>query len=294
VHGRASNIIELRLEPRIRDLGEFSVRRVLPDPRRKLVGPFIFFDHMGPVDFPPGHGVSVRPHPHIGIATITYLFAGEIMHRDSLGFRQNITRGAVNWMTAGRGIVHSERTPSDLVASGSHLHGIQVWVALPIDDEECDPAFEHYPASAIPVVHRDGAEIRVVIGDAYGAKSPVRTASPTVYAEIDLAAGANVDITPGYREQAVYVVDGRVRIAGEETGVGVMAILRAGAVATIEAFAGSRLMLLGGEPLDGNRKIWWNFVSSRPERIEQAKRDWLESRFDAVPGETEFMPLPEN
>ena len=292
--GRASNTIELRLEPKLRDLGEFSVRRVLPDPRRKLVGPFIFFDHMGPVDFSPGSGVSVRPHPHIGIATITYLFAGEITHRDSLGIRQNITRGAVNWMTAGKGIVHSERTPRDLVASGSHLHGIQAWVALPIEREECDPAFEHYPASAIPVVRGDGAEARVVIGNAFGAESPVRTASPTLYAEIDLAAGATLDVAPGYRERAIYVVDGRVRIADEEIGTGVMVVLREGATAALEAQSGSRLMLLGGEPLAGARKIWWNFVSSRPERIEQARRDWVEKKFEPVPGETEFIPLPES
>jgi len=294
VDGQASNAIELRLEPRIRDLGEFSVRRVLPDPRRKLVGPFIFFDHMGPVDFSPGSGVSVRPHPHIGIATITYLFAGEITHRDSLGYKQVITRGAVNWMTAGRGIVHSERTPLDLVASGSHLHGIQAWVALPLEDEECEPAFDHYPASDIPAVAVDGVELRVVIGSSFGVDSPVRTASPTLYVEIDMASGAEFELPSDYPGRAVYVVEGRVRVGGQDMGAGVMAVLRHGEAVPVEALSGCRLMLLGGEPLSGTRKIWWNFVSSRPERIEQAKRDWAENRFDGVPGETEFIPLPES
>ncbi|MDH4109980.1 MAG: pirin family protein [Gammaproteobacteria bacterium] len=290
----ATSSFELLLQPKIRDLGEFSVRRVLPDPRHKLVGPFIFFDHMGPVDFSPGSGVSVRPHPHIGIATITYLFAGEITHRDSLGCQQVITRGAVNWMTAGRGIVHSERTPRDLVASGSHLHGIQAWVALPLGDEECEPAFDHYPAAVIPVVVRDGVEVRVVIGKVFGVESPVRTASPTLYAEVDMATGAQFDIPDDYPDRAIYVVEGRVRVGVDELGAGVMGILPESSPARVDALSGSRVMLLGGEPLEGPRKIWWNFVSSRPERIEQAKRDWAAQRFERVPGESDFIPLPES
>jgi redox-sensitive bicupin YhaK (pirin superfamily) len=289
-----SDPIELIIEPRPRDLGDFTVRRSLPDSRRQRVGPFIFFDHMGPVDFQPGSGINVRPHPHIGLATITYLFDGEILHRDSLGFRQPITRGAVNWMTAGRGIVHSERTPEELRASGSHMHGIQTWVALPVDQEECEPRFEHYPASQIPSIAMDGANLRVIVGSAFDATSPVRTASDTIYVELNLAENANLDIPDVADELALYVVNGEVDIGATAVGEGTMAVLRAGHVVPVHATVESRLMLFGGATLSGKRTIWWNFVSSSGERLEKAKSDWREQRFDRVPGEVEFIPLPES
>ena len=286
-------IVELAISPHTKDLGGFQVRRALPDMRRKLVGPFIFFDHMGPAEFPPGQGINVRAHPHIGIATITYLFDGEITHRDSLGVEQVITPGAVNWMTAGRGIVHSERTPAELQSSGSSVHGIQSWVALPLASEEADPAFDHYPAEDIPGVALDGGSARIVIGSAFGATSPVRTASDMLYVEIELEEGAAIELPAGCEERAVYVVDGAVELGGDGFTNGTMAVLTEGAVAVVTATTTSTIMLLGGEKIDGDRTIWWNFVSSSKERIEQAKRDWRERRFDDVPGESEFIPLPE-
>lgn len=291
---RALSGIELTITPKVRDLGGFHVRRALPDSRRKLVGPFIFFDHMGPAEFAPGQGINVRAHPHIGIATITYLFEGEIMHRDSLGYEQRITPGAVNWMTAGSGIVHSERTPQEIQVTGSRVHGIQAWVALPLDQEECDPAFDHYPADQIPAVPMDGGTARIVIGSAYGAVSPVKTASDMLYVEIDVAAGSTVPVPGGIEELAVYVVEGGAELAGSELAAGTMAILTGGSEASIGVTADSKLMLAGGDAIDGERTIWWNFVSSSKERIERAKQDWRDRRFDPVPGEREFIPLPEN
>jgi redox-sensitive bicupin YhaK (pirin superfamily) len=285
--------IELVIDPPQKDLGEFSVRRSLPDRRRQRVGPFIFWDHMGPAVFPPGAGVSVRPHPHIGLATITYLFEGVIVHRDSLGYVQPITRGAVNWMTAGRGIVHSERTPDDLVASGSSLHGIQAWVALPTETEEIDPRFEHYPAEGMPHVSLPGADLTVIAGEAYGAKSPVETSSETVYVEVDLEADASLLTPEGVAEIAVYAVSGDIRVDGWHLPAGRMAVLSRGAVAEISAQSASKLMLLGGGQLEGERILWWNLVSSSPERIERARQDWRERKFDDVPGDPEFIPLPE-
>lgn len=287
-----NSVIEFLIEPRARDLGDFTVRRALPDRRRQRVGPFIFFDHMGPAEFQPGTGVNVRAHPHIGLATITYLFEGEMLHRDSLGYVQPIRPGAVNWMTAGSGIVHSEKVTEEILASGQRLHGLQTWVALPTEVEQSEPSFEHYPAADIPAVNADGAEIRVVLGSAFGVSSPVSTRSETLYVEVLLQPGQSVAI-PEAEELAVYVVEGSVAINREFVDSGMLAILANGATGSVTAESAARIMFAGGDALEGERFIWWNFVSSSRERIEQAKNDWREQRFDAVPGETEFVPLPE-
>ena len=284
--------IELLIQPRTRDLGDLTVRRALPDKRRQRVGPFIFFDHMGPAEFAPGTGVNVRAHPHIGLATITYLFEGEILHRDSLGYVQPIRPGAVNWMTAGSGIVHSEKVSDDVRASGQRLHGLQTWVALPTEAEESDPTFEHYPAADIPAVNVGGADVRVVLGSAFGISSPVSAQSETLYVEVLLDPGQSVDI-PEAEELAVYVVEGTIAVNNEFVDAGVLAVLHHGASGTVTAESAARIMFAGGAALDGERYIWWNFVSSSRERIEQARKDWREQRFDAVPGETDFVPLPE-
>lgn len=273
-----------------KNLGGFSVRRLLPSPDRRTVGAFIFFDHMGPAEFPPGKGIEVRPHPHIGLATVTYLFEGEILHRDSLGIVQPIQAGAVNLMTAGRGIVHSERAGSDLHTT-SHLHGIQSWMALPEEHEEIAPDFAHYPAPSLPEVDKDGVKVRVIIGDAYGQRSPVKAYSPMLYLECRLATGATLTLPENYDERAVYVVSGDVSIAGQSLAPGVMGVARQGATVTLSANSQSTVMVIGGAPI-GDRHIWWNFVSSTKERIEKAKADWEHDRFGRVPGETEFIPLP--
>jgi redox-sensitive bicupin YhaK (pirin superfamily) len=279
------------IETRARDLGDFTVRRALPDRRRQRVGPFIFFDHMGPAEFEPGTGVNVRAHPHIGLATITYLFEGEMLHRDSLGYVQPIRPGAVNWMTAGRGIVHSEKVTEEVLASGQRLHGLQTWVALPAGAEEVEPSFEHYPAEDIPAVSVDGVQICVVLGSAFGVSSPVSTRSETLYVEAVLEPGQSVAI-PEAEELAVYVVEGSVAINREIVEAGVLAVLHDGARGTVTAESAARVMFAGGDTLEGERFIWWNFVSSSRERIEQAKKDWREQSFDSVPGETDFVPLP--
>ena len=284
-------VIDLLIEPVTKDLGEFTVRRALPDSRRQRVGPFIFFDHMGPAEFPPDSGVNVRAHPHIGLATITYLFEGEILHRDNLGFVQVIQPGAVNWMTAGKGIVHSEKVRPEIKASGQKLHGLQVWVALPADREEIEPRFEHYPDDEIPWVEMPDSRVRVVIGSAYGATSPVKTESETLYVEVNLQAGAALDL-PVVEELGVYVVEGSIGLDGETITDGVLAVLKSGATATISSSSGARVMLFGGAALEGERILWWNFVSSSRERMEQAKKDWREGRFGEVPGESDFIPLP--
>ncbi len=284
--------IELIIRPREKDLGEFTVRRVLPAVERRMVGPFVFFDHMGPADFPPGQGIQVRPHPHIGLATVTYLFEGEIMHRDSLGFHQPIQAGAVNLMTAGRGIVHSERAGDDLNTT-SRLHGIQSWMALPEDQEECEPAFVHYPADRLPQLDVDGVTVRVIIGEAFGSVSPVTVRSPMLYLECRMPAGSSVTLPESWQDLAFYVVEGRVTVDQQAFTGGEMAVARSGALVTVEARSNSHVMVIGGDNL-GPRQLWWNFVSTSSERMEQAKRDWAEGRFDPVPGETEFIPLPEN
>jgi redox-sensitive bicupin YhaK (pirin superfamily) len=277
----------------MKDLGEFSVRRALPDKRRQRVGPFIFFDHMGPAEFPPGTGVNVRSHPHIGLATITYLFEGEILHRDSLGYVQPIRPGEVNWMTAGRGIVHSEKVTPELLESGQKLHGLQTWVALPVEHEEDEPRFEHYGADGIPKVSFEGVETTVVIGTAYGETSPVQAASETLYVEAKMEAGAILEL-PEAEELGVYVIDGSIEVGGEIVSAGVLAVLNNGSRPGISTTDGAHVMLCGGDSLEGDRIVWWNFVSSSRERLEQAKSDWNEGRFDAVPGETDFIPLPGN
>ncbi len=286
------SIVSLVIEPSRRSLGEFSVRRALPDKRRQRVGPFIFFDHMGPADFPPGSGVNVRSHPHIGLATITYLFAGEILHRDSLGYVQPIRPGAVNWMTAGEGIVHSEKVTDEVLATGQHLHGIQTWVALPVESEQIEPRFEHYPQDRIPKASIDGGSVCVIIGKAYGLESPVSTESTTLYVELNLDAGASAGLPPA-EELGVYVVKGAVTLEGEPLQSGQFAVLENNAGGAIAADQASRVMLCGGDTLAGERTIWWNFVSSSKERLEHAKQRWRDGEFPAVPGEDDFIPLPE-
>jgi len=285
--------IELIIDSHTKDLGEFEVRRTLPSKRRQRVGPFIFFDHMGPADFAPGNGVAVRPHPHIGLATLTYLYEGTILHRDSLGHVQPIEPGAVNWMTAGRGIVHSERTPPEMLEAGSRLHGLQIWLALPLELEETEPSFTHYPAAEIPIVELPGARIQVVAGSAFGATSPVVTASDTLYLSVQMAAGSSIDIPTVADERAVYVVAGEIVIGSQSLGVGSMAVLKHGASATMRASAAATAVVLGGAALPGERHLYWNLVSSSRERIEQAKDDWRNGRFDKVPGDDEFIPLPD-
>jgi redox-sensitive bicupin YhaK (pirin superfamily) len=278
--------------PHTRDLGGFSVRRVLPAIERRMVGPFVFFDQMGPALFEPGTGIDVRPHPHIGLATVTYLFEGEILHRDTLGSVQAIRPGEINWMTAGRGIAHSERTGPETRAAGGRLAGIQSWVALPKDDEETEPGFAHHGAGALPIVAGDGKEVRLLIGAAFGSRSPVRTFSETLYADIALAAGAQLEVPHEPEERALYLVEGTIAIAGEEFAPGRLLVLRPASEIVVAARSAARLMLLGGAPLDGPRHVWWNFVSSSRDRIEQAKADWQAGRFAAIPGESDFIPLP--
>lgn len=285
-----ANAIALRIEPREKDLGEFSVRRVLPATRRRMIGPFVFFDHMGPADFPPGRGIDVRPHPHIGIATITYLFEGEILHRDSLGVVQPIHPGAVNLMTAGRGIVHSER-PGEDFERASRLHGIQSWIALPAEQQEMAPAFDHYAAADLPQWDADGVQHRLIMGEFDGHRSPVKTFSPTLYVDLALRAGARRALAVGGGEHALYVAEGAVRVDGETIVAGVMVVLREGVAIELVADAAARALLIGGAPI-GARHMFWNFVSDSRERIEQAKDDWRAGRFDPVPGDDEFIPLP--
>ena len=286
--------VELTIEPRSRDLGGFSVRRILPYAKRRLVGPMIFLDEMGPAEFPAGAGIDVRPHPHIGLATVTYLFEGEIMHRDSLGVVQPIQPGAVNWMTAGRGIVHSERSGDEERARDARLHGMQSWIALPKAHEEAEPSFTHTPTADLPEIERPGVWMRLIAGTAYGATSPVRTFSPMFYLAAEMPAGSSLTLPSEYEERAVHVASGAVSVAGQDLEVGRMAVFAAGAEITLRAESESRVMLLGGASMDGERHIWWNFVSSSKDRIEQAKSDWKDGRFDPVPGETEFIPLPES
>lgn len=283
--------IDLVIEPKRRDLGEFSVARVLPADARRAVGPFVFFDHMGPADFAPGQGIQVRPHPHIGIATITYLFEGQIMHRDSLGFAQSIEPGAVNLMVAGRGIVHSERAGDDL-ARQSRLHGIQSWIALPDAEAEREPEFIHYPSARIPRFQVDGAEVLLIIGEAFGHRSPVRRFASTLYLDVAVPAGGRFAAPAAVPELAAYVVSGDVRCAGRILPAGVMAVARAGAPLTLEAVADSRVMLLGGASV-GPRIVWWNFVAATRERIDRAGADWKAGRFPGIAGDAEFIPLPE-
>jgi hypothetical protein len=285
--------IELILAARERDIGGFSVGRVLPAVQRRQVGPFVFFDHMGPAAFAAGRGMDVRPHPHIGLATITYLFEGEILHRDSLGSEQAIKPGDVNWMIAGRGIVHSERTATSVRAHASALHGLQTWVALPKGEEEGDPRFDHHPERSLPVVRAPGAELRVLAGTAYGVAAPTRVLSPTLYVHARLESGASLVVDGEHEERAVFPVRGDFECEGRPLVPGTMSILRPGAGVMLHARSGGDLMLVGGARLDGPRHIFWNFVSSDEARIERAKADWREGRFPVVPGDSlERIPLP--
>jgi redox-sensitive bicupin YhaK (pirin superfamily) len=285
---------EAVIDARSRDLGGFVVGRVLPSAARRLVGPFIFFDHMGPAELAAGRGLDVRPHPHIGLATVTYLYEGEIVHRDSLGSHQPIRPGEVNWMTAGRGIVHSERTGPERRHAGSRVHGLQLWVALPLAHEETEPEFHHHPAETLPSLEIAGARIRVLAGSAFGKRSPVKVFSPLFYADVAMPAGCELAVPGEHEERAAYIVDGAVICGNERTERGRMLVFAKGADLALRATTDARIALIGGAPIDGERHIWWNFVSSSEARIEQAKRDWKEARFPKVPGdETEFIPLPE-
>ncbi|MCW5693414.1 MAG: pirin family protein [Pseudolabrys sp.] len=281
--------------PRTVDLGDgFAVRRALPSARSRMVGPFIFFDHFGPAEFRAGTGLDVRPHPHIGLSTVSYLFDGEIMHRDSLGTELAIRPGEVNWMTAGRGIVHSERTDSGLRTTGSPIHGLQMWVALPAASEEIAPGFAHHATSEFPIVEDAGKTVRVVVGSLYGASSPVPVLHETMFGDAVLKAGASLPIDADHEERALYVVDGTIDIAGDRFEPGRLVVFKPGDRLTVTATTDAHVVVLGGAPMDGPRHIWWNFVSSRKERIEQAKADWKAGHFDKVPGdEIEFIPLPE-
>jgi len=282
----------LTISAKARDIGGFPVRRALPAVERRMVGPFIFLDQMGPVRLAPGQGLDVRPHPHIGLSTMTYLFEGEILHRDSLGTIQMIRPGAINWMTAGRGIAHSERTPQD-GRNGSTLSGIQFWVALPKSHEEMPPAFLHLEAGALPIVENHGGTIRIIAGEAFGNRSPLEAPHPMVCIDVALAEDANFDIPADYPERAIYIANGEIELAGECRQQGQLLVLPTGAAVTLRAMSEARLVVLGGEPMDGPRHIWWNFVSSSKDRIDQAKQDWKQGRFPVVPGEVEFVPLPE-
>ncbi|MBX3705350.1 MAG: pirin family protein [Pseudomonadales bacterium] len=284
--------LELVLQPREKDLGGFSVRRLLPTARRRMVGPWIFFDHMGPADFPAGSGINVRPHPHINLATVTYLFEGEILHRDSLGSVQPIRPGDINLMVAGRGIVHSERERPEVTAVRHRLHGLQLWLALPEADEEVEPAFHHYPGASIPAVDVAGVPVRVMMGAAFGVTSPVRTFADTLYVEAHLRAGQALAL-PTAEERAVYVAQGTLSVGAAAIPEHALAVLRDVPGVVVRAETETRIALIGGARL-GLRHVDWNFVSSRAERIDQARRDWQDGRFPKVPGdEQEFIPLPD-
>jgi redox-sensitive bicupin YhaK (pirin superfamily) len=288
-------MIDLVIEPRRRDLGGFEVARILPFARHRMVGPFIFLDEMGPVDFPRGiaRSVDVRPHPHIGLSTVTYLFAGEIMHRDSVGSEQPIRPGEVNWMTAGRGITHSERFERAR-AHGDRMHGIQSWVALPEQYEETDPDFTHYGAERLPLFEEGGVWARVIAGEALGARSPVRTHSPLFYVHVSLQPGGRIEVPARYPERAALIVSGAIEVAGQSHHAGRMLVFQPGHAIEISAVQPSTVMLLGGDPV-GERHIEWNFVASSQARIEQAKADWRAGRMKLPDLDSgEFIPLPDD
>lgn len=284
--------IEQVVVPRSSDLGGFEVRRALPSRHRRMVGPFVFLDQMGPNRMAVSSALDVLPHPHIGLATLTYLFRGNIEHRDSLGTRQIISPGAVNWMTAGRGIVHSERSPQAARTREDWLFGLQTWIALPRALEEIDPGFIHTQASVLPALDDAGVSLRVIVGEFGGRRSPVETYSETVYVDARLDAGAQLPVDTSVEERAAYVAEGEIEIDGQHHPAGRLLVLRPGSRVVLRAIQPSRLAILGGEPMDGPRHIWWNFVSSDRERIEQAKADWRAGRFAPVPGESGFMSLP--
>jgi redox-sensitive bicupin YhaK (pirin superfamily) len=286
--------VDIVVEPSSKDLGGFRVRRALPSIQKRMVGPFVFLDHMGPAKFEAGDGVDVRPHPHIGLATLTYLIDGSIFHRDTLGSAQDIVPGDVNWMTAGRGIAHSERSSSESRGVARQMMGVQSWIALPKIFEETAPAFFHHSGSALPVLTNTGLQVRVVAGDAYGATSPVAVFSKTLYVDAMMDAGAALPLPDDHVERAVYILSGSVEIAGESFGRCKLLVFRPGDSITVRAVTEARIIIVGGEPIDGERHLWWNFVSSSKARIEQAKADWKAGRFGVVPGDDgDFIPLPE-
>jgi redox-sensitive bicupin YhaK (pirin superfamily) len=292
--------IETQIIPRARDLGGFEVRRALPAPARQMVGPFIFFDQMGPAEFLTGGGIDVRPHPHIGLATVTYLYNGEFQHRDSLGTNQMIYPGEVNWMIAGRGVTHSERTSATTRAARNSLFGIQTWVALPENAEETDARFEHHGKEALPLLEGEGKQVRLILGSAWGERAPVKTFTEMFYADVVLEPGATLPLPDNHEDRGLYITDGSINVAGDHFESGRMMVFRPGDAITVRAGErGARLMLLGGETLNGPRYIWWNFVASSQERIDAAKQawaqgDWAHGRFHLPPGDDhEFTPLPE-
>jgi redox-sensitive bicupin YhaK (pirin superfamily) len=283
----------LRLDGRSRDLGGgFGVRRFLPDAQRRSVGPFVFFDHFGPVVRRPEDNFDVRPHPHIGLATVTYLFEGAMEHRDSLGSVQRIEPGAINWMSAGRGIVHSERAPADLRRQAHTLHGLQLWVALPRAQEDSDPSFVHTPAAALPAVTVGGTQIRILVGEAFDRHSPVQSLSETLYLDAAASAGSQLTLPASPLERAIFTLDQDLVVDGQPLAAGELGMIEGNAAVQISAPRGGRYQVIGGEPLDGPRTIWWNFVASSHERIEEAKERWRAQRFGHVPGDQEFIPLP--
>ena len=282
------------IPPRVHDLGGFQVRRAVPSLQARSVGPFVFVDHMGPAHFESGHGVDVRPHPHIGLATVTFLWSGGMRHRDTLGSEQDILPGDVNWMTAGRGIAHSERTPPNLRDAGSPLHGMQTWVALPQADQEVEPSFHHHAAASLPQRDHAGASLRVIAGRAFGMESPVKVFADTWNVAVDLAFDAELVIPADAVERALYVLEGEAQLDGSDIPDKHLLVLDRGVRHVLRAKTPLKAMLLGGEPLDGPRHMWWNFVSSSKARIEQAKHDWDEGRFGLIPGDdVERIPLPE-
>lgn len=291
----ASDQIELMVIPNAKDIGGFQVRRALPTAKRRLVGPFIFFDRMGPAILRAGQALDVRPHPHIGLSTVTYLFDGKIRHRDSLGTEMVIQPGDVNLMTAGRGIVHSERTPEELRGAPMSVSGLQTWLALPDDKEEVAPVFENTGALRLPEIDAEGVNGRLIIGDFQGLRSPVRADSETLYADLRLTPGASVKIPADAEERAIYTLEGEVSISGDVFPAERLLVFRPGDEIVVSSQTGAHFMLFGGASLGSKRYIWWNFVSSSKERIEQAKEEWKTGRFDIVPGdEEEFIPLPES
>jgi len=285
--------IAVIIDAKEKPLDNFSVRRFLPHSLCRKIGPFVFFDHMGPAEFSPGQGMDVRPHPHIGLATVTYMFEGEMMHRDSLGYAQAITPGAVNWMIAGKGIVHSERTGDAARASGQRMHGLQVWIALPEEYEETEPGFFHFSSDELPVIRHGEVTMKLIAGAAFAHESPVKVFSPMFYLDVQMPAGSSVIVPEGYAERAVHMISGEVKIRDRKFAAYQMAICQESANVEINALKASRLMIFGGATIT-ERFLWWNYVSSSKKRIEQAKQDWKENRFGKVPGETEFIPLPEN
>ena len=288
-----SDLFDAVLTPVTHDLGGFRVHRTLPAKERTMVGPFLFFDQMGPARLGPGQGLDVRPHPHINLATVTYLFAGAIGHRDSLGTDQRIEPGAVNLMTAGHGIVHSERSPADERVAGPVLSGIQTWAALPDALEECDPAFEHVAADALPVIEARGVTARIIMGDLWGSRAPTTAHAGAIHADLRLDAGAAIPIDAAADERAVYLVDGEATLDGVPLAPMTLYVLRPGIAATLRSASGGRVMLCGGDAFATPRHVWWNFVSSRPDRIREARRAWTAGEFPIVPGDAaEFIPIP--